>query len=79
MQGEILASQGKISSDLDQKPYEGFVQRLLGGMPLPCARQDSYQLWGHRAKSSVFGNTVFVFVIDPWWIYQQRLSDVFCK
>lgn len=62
-QGEILASQGKISSDLGQKTYEGFVQRLLLAVPLPCACQDGHQLWGLRVKSSVFGSTVFVFLV----------------
>jgi len=51
MQGEFLASQGKFSCDLEQKPYEGFVQRLLPAMPLPCACQDGYQLWGLRAET----------------------------
>lgn len=38
MQGEILASQGKISSDLDQKPYEGFFSEASSSYaPAVCS------------------------------------------
>lgn len=60
MQGEILASQGKISSNLKQKPQEVGSEASSSYAPAMCL---SRWLWGFRVKSSIFGSTVFVFLI----------------